>query len=169
MKGKVKLGADAAGQGVAQERVGCHIDEGVGGPSTIADLNKLSSAGLPCVTDSSMIRRNKPLQPAKRRSVRRCPFVASAEVIELRSGALLSARNSELGLGGCYVDALNPFPKGTLVGLRILRDQGVFETKAKVVYCDPRFGMGLAFNEMTLDQRSLLEAWLAEIVSLRRD
>jgi PilZ domain len=115
-----------------------------------------------------MIRKNNPLQPAKQRSVRRCPLVASAEVTELGSGAQLSARTSELGLGGCYVDALNPFPKGTLVGLRILRDQGVFESKAKVVYCDPRFGMGLAFTEMTPDRRSLLEAWLAEIVSQLR-
>ena len=48
--------------------------------------------------------------------------------------------------------------------MRILRDQGVFETQAKVVYCDPRFGMGLAFTEMKPDQRSLLETWLAEIV-----
>src|SRR6266478_8817862 len=115
-----------------------------------------------------MIKRNKPLQPAKKRSVRRCPLVASAEVTELRSGALLSARTSELGLGGCYIDTLNPFPEGTLVGLRILRDQGVFETKAKVAYCDPRFGMGLAFTEMTPDQRSLLEAWLGEMVSQLR-
>jgi hypothetical protein len=52
--------------------------------------------------------------------------------------------------------------------LRILRDQGVFETKAKVVYCDPSFGMGLAFTEMPSDQRSLLEAWLIEIVSQLR-
>jgi len=109
-----------------------------------------------------MIQRNKPLQPAKRRSVRRCPLVASAEVTEPHSGALLSARTSEMGLGGCYVDTLNPFPEGTLVGLRILRDKGVFETKAKVVYCHSRFGMGLAFTEMMPDQRSLLEAWLAE-------
>jgi hypothetical protein len=115
-----------------------------------------------------MIRRNKPLQQAKQRSVRRCPLVASAEVTELRSRTLLTARTSELGIGGCYVDTLNPFPKGTLVELRILRDQGVFETKAKVVYCDPRFGMGLAFTQMTPDQRSLLEAWLAEIVSQLR-
>jgi hypothetical protein len=98
MKSKVKLGADAAGQGIAQERVRCRIAERVGRPSTIADLNNLSAAGLPCVTDPSMIQRNKPLQPAKRRSVRRCPFVASAEVTELRSGALLSARTSELAL-----------------------------------------------------------------------
>lgn len=110
----------------------------------------------------------EPLKPAKRRSVRRCPLVASAEVTELGSGTLLSARTAELGLGGCYVDALNPFPEGTLVGLRILRDRGVFETKAKVVYCDPTFGMGLAFTDMTPDQRSLLEDWLAEIVSQLR-
>jgi PilZ domain len=115
-----------------------------------------------------MTKRNKPLHPAKQRSVRRCPLVASAEVTELGSGTMLSARTSEFGLGGCYVDALNPFPEGTLVGLRILRDQGVFETKAKVVYCDPTFGMGLAFTDMTPDQRSLLEAWLTEIVSQLR-
>ena len=49
MKSKVKLGADAAGQGVAQERVRCRIAEGVGRPSTLADLNKVSAGGLPCV------------------------------------------------------------------------------------------------------------------------
>lgn len=109
-----------------------------------------------------MIRTKK---PAKQRAVRRCPFVASAEVTDVRSGARLSARTSELGIGGCYIDVLNPFPTGTLVLLRILRDQGVFETRAKVVYCDPRFGMGLAFSEMTLDHRSLLEGWLVELVN----
>ena len=112
-----------------------------------------------------MVQRNKSLQPAKQRSVRRCTLVASAEVTEPHSGTLLSARTSELGIGGCYVDALNPFPQGTLVGLRILRDQGVFETKAKVVYCHSNFGMGLAFVDMTPDHRALLENWLAEIVS----
>src|SRR5271169_1294580 len=115
-----------------------------------------------------MSQKNEPLRPAQQRSVRRCSLVASVEVTELRTGALLSARISELGVGGCYVDALNPFPEGTLVSLRILRDHGVFETKAKVVYCDSRFGMGLAFIEMTPDQRSLLESWLSEIVSQLR-
>lgn len=105
-------------------------------------------------------------QPTKRRSVRRCQFVASAEVTELGSGsrAQLAARTSELGLGGCYLDTLNPFPEGTLVQLRIFRDAGVFETEAKVVYCDGGFGMGLAFTEITPDQRSILESWLVELV-----
>ncbi|MGB2592891.1 MAG: PilZ domain-containing protein [Candidatus Acidiferrum sp.] len=115
-----------------------------------------------------MTQRKKPLQSAKQRSVRRCPFVASAEVTELTSGTVISARTSEIGLGGCYVDALNPFPEGTLVSLRILRDQGIFETKARVAYCDPAFGMGLAFTDIARDQRSVLEAWLTEIVSQLR-
>jgi hypothetical protein len=112
-----------------------------------------------------MIQRNKPLQLAKRRSVRRCPLVASAEVTELISRAQLKARTSELGLGGCYIDTLNPFPQGTLVQLRILRDNGLFETQANVVYSDVRFGMGLAFTEMTDVQRSVLESWLAELIT----
>jgi PilZ domain len=117
-----------------------------------------------------MIQENKSLHPAKRRSVQRCSLVASAEVTERGSGssAKLSARTSELGLGGCYIDTLNPFPEGTPVHLRILRDGGAFESDARVVYADRRFGMGLAFTEMTPDQRSRLEAWLADIVSQLR-
>jgi len=103
-------------------------------------------------------------QPAKKRAVRRCAFVASAEVTEPSSATRLSARTSELGLGGCYIETLNPFADGTVVQLRIVRDQGVFETKAKVVYAQGNFGMGLAFTDMARKQRSVLEDWLAEIV-----
>ena len=103
-------------------------------------------------------------QQAKKRAVRRCPFVASAEVHELSSDSRLSARTSELGIGGCYIETLNPFAEGTLVHLRIVRDQGVFETKAKVVYSHGNFGMGLAFTDIAPKQRSILEDWLAEIV-----
>jgi hypothetical protein len=101
----------------------------------------------------------------QKRTVKRCPFVATGEVVEMSSKTRLSARISELGLGGCYVDAFNPFPEGTLVELRILRDQGVFEAKARVVYTQASFGMGLAFTEISKDHRLLLEDWLAEVVT----
>ena len=104
------------------------------------------------------------LQSTKQRAVLRYAFVASAEVTEVSSGTKLSGRTSELSLGGCYIQALNPFPEGTLVHLRILRDQGVFEAKAMVVYCHPGSGMGLAFAGIAPDQQSVLEAWLAELV-----
>jgi hypothetical protein len=109
------------------------------------------------------------LKPTKQRSVRRCPLVAVAEVAELGAGVqLLSARTSEFGLGGCYIDTLNPLPEGMSVQLRIRRDNGVFETNAKVVYSQGRFGMGLAFTEMTPDHRVILEGWLAELVTQLR-
>jgi len=104
----------------------------------------------------------------KERAARRCPFVASAEIIEPASRARLAARTSELGIGGCYIETLNPYPDGTLVEVRVLRDQGVFEAKAKVVYVHAGFGMGLAFTEIAPKQRLLLEDWLAELVMQSR-
>jgi hypothetical protein len=109
------------------------------------------------------------LQPTKQRSVRRCPLVAAAEITELGAGIqLLSAPTSEFGLGGCYIDTLNPLPEGMLVQLRIHRDNGVFESNAKVVYSHGRFGMGLAFTDMTSDHRAVLESWLAEVITQLR-
>lgn len=115
-----------------------------------------------------MIQTKKPAKSKykKERAVRRCSFVATAEVTELRSGTRLSARTSEIGMGGCYVDVLNPFPKDVDVQLKLVRDQGAFEAKAKVVYSDPKFGMGLAFSEITPEQRAVLEGWLVELVTL---
>jgi hypothetical protein len=112
-----------------------------------------------------MIQKKKPSQWAIQRSVRRCPLVASAEVTDLYSGMRLSARISELGVGGCYVDALTPFPEGTLIKLRIIRDEGVFESNGKVVYTHSNCGMGVAFTNVTSDQRSILEAWIRSIVA----
>ena len=107
----------------------------------------------------------------KQRLVRRCPFVADAEVAETTSQARRTGRTTELGIGGCHVKAPDPFPKGTLVHLRIFRGRAVFEAKAKVVYSHDaqlNSGMGLAFHEMAPNQRLQLEEWLAEIVTTLR-
>ena len=104
-----------------------------------------------------MIQKKKPPQWTNQRSVRRCPLVASAEVTDLHSGTRLLARISELGVGGCFVDALTPFPEGTLVKLRIIRDQGAFEINGKVVCTHSDFCMGVAFTRRDIDQRSILE------------
>lgn len=110
-------------------------------------------------------------QPTNRRVVRRCPFVADAEVIDLSSGTRLSGRTSELGIGGCYVKAPDPFEKGALVQLRIFREQRLFETRAKVAYSHDaqlNSGIGLVFQDMAPCQRTVLESWLAEIVTQLR-
>jgi hypothetical protein len=110
------------------------------------------------------INRKKPKEYAQRRAAKRCAMVASAEVTDLGTNTRLSARTSEVGIGGCYVDAMNPFPVGTTVSVKILRDRGAFEAKGEVVYCDSTMGMGVAFAEIAPDQKLVLEDWLAEIV-----
>jgi hypothetical protein len=99
-----------------------------------------------------------------KRAVKRCNVVASAEVVELGSDAKLSVRISELGLGGCYVDTLNPFPEGSLVRLKITRDDATFQTKARVAYAQSSFGMGIAFTEMSPDDKAILQKWIAELI-----
>jgi PilZ domain len=106
----------------------------------------------------------RPKKYAKQRAVKRLPFVAAIEIFEIRTATKLVARTSEIGLGGCYVDALTPFGIGTALAVKISRDQGSFHTKAKVVYADATFGMGLKFEALDPEQALVLENWIADIV-----
>ena len=96
--------------------------------------------------------------------------MASVEVTDLHSGTRLLARISELSVGGCYIDALTPFPEGTLVKLRIVRDQGAFESigQSGVHPCEFWYGRcfhqpdgGAAVNTGRLDSRDREQASLA--------
>jgi len=103
------------------------------------------------------------LEKVERRSVRRYPFGAAVEITDLGSGDRRSARTSDLSLKGCYIDTLDPFPRGTLVHLRIFCPKGVFETRGRVVSSHAGFWMGIVFSEMTPDQRLVLERLLVEL------
>jgi hypothetical protein len=103
------------------------------------------------------------LERLERRSVRRYPFGAAVEITDLGSGDRRSARTSDLSLDGCYIDTLDPFPRGTLVHLQIFCPQGVFETRGRVISSHAGFWMGVGFSEMTPDQRPMLEGLLAEL------
>jgi hypothetical protein len=61
------------------------------------------------------------------------------------------------------VDTLITLPEGTPLEVRISRDQGVFESKGKIVYVQMGMGMGVAFLEVAADQLKILDAWLAEL------
>lgn len=98
-----------------------------------------------------------------RRCTPRFPFIAEVEVTDSSSGAKLSARVSEIGLRGCYVDSLNPFPEGSLVHIRIHKDDGVFETPAKVIYIHPGLGMGICFQDSAPEQLPTLKKWITKL------
>jgi len=101
--------------------------------------------------------------PAERRRNLRFPFSATVEAIEPKSGTKVTGRTSDLGLGGCYVDTLSPFPVGTEATIRILRQNESFEAQAKVVYSLIGMGMGLAFVSAQPKQVRLFQRWLLEI------
>jgi hypothetical protein len=101
-------------------------------------------------------------QSRERREVPRYPFVASAEEIDIDTGAKLSTRVLELSLKGCYLDTLNPFPKGTKIRLVIFHGDSKFTALATVMYSQPNLGMGARFKAVEREQLEVLRTWLAE-------
>ncbi len=98
----------------------------------------------------------------KQRRSPRHPFIASAELLETNSGSRMSTRISDLSLGGCYVDTVNPLPEGAAVELKIFTQTHSFEAPATVVYSHAHLGMGMQFREVQPKFEEVLRLWLPE-------
>jgi hypothetical protein len=107
------------------------------------------------------------VKEAERRGGDRHVFTASAEVVELSSGARFSTRTTDLGPGGCFVDTTNPFPVGSNLHVKLHKGKTTFETSGIVVYSQHGLGMGIAFHELANERRVALEAWLADLTGDR--
>ncbi|HXW61900.1 MAG TPA: PilZ domain-containing protein [Candidatus Acidoferrales bacterium] len=105
---------------------------------------------------------------ADRRNADRHMVTASAEVVELSSGARFSARTTDLGPGGCFVDTLLPFPVGANVRVTVKKGTTHFETEGLVVYSQTGLGMGIAFHTLETDQRQALNDWLMELTGSKQ-
>jgi PilZ domain len=92
----------------------------------------------------------------------RYSFIASAELIEVKADVRIASRVSELSLHGCYLDMMNPFPKGTLVLVKVSAGDAYFEARAKIIYEQPNMGAGVGFLEIGPDSQAVLERWLDE-------
>jgi hypothetical protein len=92
----------------------------------------------------------------------RYTFIASAELVDERADVRIASRVSELSLHGCYLDMMNPFPKETMVLVKIAAGDALFEAKAKVIYSQPNMGAGLGFLQVAPDSQAVLERWLDE-------
>ncbi len=104
----------------------------------------------------------------ERRKIPRYAVNADSEVEEPRVRAKINGRMTDLGLGGCYVDAMMTFPVGTAVHLRMKREDLHFEADAKVVFSKPGLGMGLAFTELTSAHKEYLAEWVDELSGAER-
>jgi hypothetical protein len=98
----------------------------------------------------------------ERRRGPRYPFIASAELIEQKADVRIASRVSELSMNGCYLDMMNPFPKGTLVLVKISAGEDFFQAKGKIVYSQMNMGAGVGFLELDQASQRVLERWMDE-------
>jgi len=96
-----------------------------------------------------------------RRSTR-VPFVAHAEIIDVNSEVRLKAQTGDLSQHGCYMDMVNPLPRGVAVKVRIEHRKETFAATAGVVYSAPHLGMGLVFRDVEAGKEVTLEKWLTD-------
>jgi len=93
----------------------------------------------------------------------RYPFYASAEITELQTQTRLTARTSELSRHGCYMDMVNPLPLGTTVKIQLIHHEQTLDATGQVIYSQLNMGMGVAFDEIEVDQVVTLERWLSDL------
>jgi PilZ domain len=98
-----------------------------------------------------------------RRHAPRYPFIAEAEVTEISSDTKLSAKTSDLSIGGCFLDMLNPSSQGTDIRVRIFHNDMTFTAPASVVFVLPNMGMGIVFKSVENDQQAILQQWLSDL------
>lgn len=100
---------------------------------------------------------------ADRRDAPRYPLILIAEITDILSNSKMMARTSDVSRTGCYLDTINPAPKGAMIQLQLTRGKEMFQTQAKVVYVSPGRGMGVRFHEYIAEaQLPILDRWLSE-------
>ena len=100
---------------------------------------------------------------SERRRAPRYPFIADAEVTEIASDTKLSAKTSDLSIGGCFLDMLNPSPVSTEIRVKISHASTTFTTLGRVVFILPSMGMGVVFTSVEDNQLATLQKWLSEL------
>jgi hypothetical protein len=99
----------------------------------------------------------------ERRRTPRYVFIASAELYEEQSDVRVATRVSELSLHGCYLDMMNPFPKESVVLVKITANDLLFQAKGRVVYATQNMGCGVTFLEVETKYQYILNRWLDEL------
>jgi hypothetical protein len=98
---------------------------------------------------------------ADRRRSPRVTFIAHGEVWEENPEGKVRMQVSEISLHGCYLDMVNPAPRGTKVVVNILEGAQPFTVAGRVIYSQPHLRMGVEFQDVPPNCRSVLEAWHA--------
>ena len=103
---------------------------------------------------------------SERRRSPRYRFIADVEIIDAVSDAQIKARTTDLSIGGCFLDMLNPSPKGTELRVTISHAGSTFTAVGRVAFVVPNMGMGVAFTNVDGNQFGILQKWL-ELIAVK--
>lgn len=74
-----------------------------------------------------------------------------------------AARTTDLSLGGCYIDSVNPLPPGSLITIELVHKGESFHAMGQIVYSQPNMGMGIKFVEVKRETQEILVRWIEEL------
>ena len=99
---------------------------------------------------------------AEKRLHPRVPVSVDVEIVDTKSGVRIAGRATDFGVGGCYVDTMNTFPRGTPVEVFLNWQGRTLRMRALVSYAvsDRSIGMGLSFIGASDKEGASLLDWL---------
>lgn len=93
----------------------------------------------------------------------RYPFVAIVFAVDPSSDIGITARTSDISLGGCYIDSANPLPPNTAITIELVHKGESFHALGEIVYSQPNMGMGIRFMQINSGNREVLARWIEEL------
>lgn len=102
-------------------------------------------------------------QGAEKRRSPRYKCEGSAQVSEEGCDVNTWVTFTDVSLHGCYVEAQATYPAGTVMHMKLEANGIRVETKGKVCVNYPYLGMGIAFQEMSDENRDHLKRLLATL------
>jgi hypothetical protein len=103
-------------------------------------------------------------QSAGERRLRRYPRLRVLGGAEIRRGNdRLWGRVTQINEGGCYIEALYPFPRDTEVEVRLGANDVEIRARGLVRSSQPTAGMGIMFTDMAPEDMERLKTVIAEV------
>jgi hypothetical protein len=93
------------------------------------------------------------------------PAPPEVEILDVESGAPISANLGDLSSGGCFVETSYVPPAGTEVTIVLKKSGDQIKAQAQVVRVSPNEGLALVFTSMGAEEFRILESWLSIFVA----
>jgi hypothetical protein len=106
-------------------------------------------------------------EASDRRVFRRYPMNVIFEAVDQRSKTRIQGRTSDLSRGGCFVDSISTFPVGSVLSVRLTKENRTLEVEAKVVSSRGGMGMGLKFQNANVENLATIGQWIGKGVARR--